>query len=91
VKFLSFATRTASSRLPQWERNAAPALSGNSKPSEIFKTKAEAGGEQLLFVWRGAIQVKDKTGSYSAGERTPSSLPGLPNWKSAARPGRTSL
>ena len=26
-------------------------------------------GEQLLFVWKGSIKVKDKTGSYSAGEK----------------------
>ena len=27
------------------------------------------GGEQLLFVWRGAIKVKDRNATYTAGER----------------------
>ena len=39
------------------------------KPAETFKTKVNADGEQLLFVCRGAIQVKDKAGTYSAGEK----------------------
>ena len=34
-----------------------------------FKTEVDAGGEELPFVWRGAIQVKDRAASYSAGEK----------------------
>ena len=39
------------------------------KPSESFTTRVSAGAEQFLFVWKGAIGVKDASGSYSAGER----------------------
>jgi mannose-6-phosphate isomerase-like protein (cupin superfamily) len=39
------------------------------KRSEHFATDVAAGGEQVLFVWKGALKVTDKTGSYRAGER----------------------
>jgi quercetin dioxygenase-like cupin family protein len=35
-----------------------------------FKSRVDEGAEELFFVWRGAIRVKDRKGvSYSAGER----------------------
>jgi quercetin dioxygenase-like cupin family protein len=39
------------------------------KKGQSFHAKAVAGGEQLLFVWKGAIRVKDAANSYTAGER----------------------
>ncbi len=40
------------------------------EPSKPLHTKVEAGGEQILFVWKGAITVTDKAGTkYTAGER----------------------
>jgi hypothetical protein len=39
------------------------------KTSDSFRTKVPSEGEQLLFVWRGAIQVKSADGVYTAGER----------------------
>jgi quercetin dioxygenase-like cupin family protein len=38
------------------------------KPAERFRAKVDAGGEMVLFVWKGAIEVKHKSGTYSAGE-----------------------
>ena len=61
------------------------------KPSEIFKTKVEAGGEQLLFVWRGAIQVKDKTGSYSAGEKDTVFITGPAELEVSGAPGQDAI
>jgi quercetin dioxygenase-like cupin family protein len=39
------------------------------KRAQAFKTEVAAGGEQVIFVWKGAIQVKDKSGEYKAGEK----------------------
>ena len=39
------------------------------KRSQGFTTDTDAGGEQVLFVWKGAIQVKDKSGTYTAGQK----------------------
>ena len=39
------------------------------KPKQKFKTEVKADGEQVLFVWRGAIRVKSNGRTYSAGER----------------------
>jgi quercetin dioxygenase-like cupin family protein len=39
------------------------------KRNQKFHTEVKAGGEQVLFVWRGALQVKDKSTTYTAGER----------------------
>ena len=39
------------------------------KKGQRFRTRVEADGEQVLFVWRGAIRVKDRSGVYNAGER----------------------
>lgn len=39
------------------------------KPNQSFRTKAAAAGEQVLFVWRGAIKVKHGANAYTAGER----------------------
>ena len=39
------------------------------KRSEHFTTDVAEGGEHVLFVWKGALKVKDKAGSYTAGEK----------------------
>jgi len=39
------------------------------KRNQKFRTEVKAGGEQVLFVWRGALRVKDKGTTYTAGER----------------------
>lgn len=39
------------------------------KRSEHFSTDAAAGGEQVLFVWKGALKVKDQSNTYTAGEK----------------------
>jgi mannose-6-phosphate isomerase-like protein (cupin superfamily) len=39
------------------------------KRGEKFTAEVGTEGEGLLFVWKGAIRVKDKSKSYAAGER----------------------
>ena len=39
------------------------------KRGEKFRTTVAEGGEQVLFVWRGALKARDKKTTYSAGER----------------------
>jgi mannose-6-phosphate isomerase-like protein (cupin superfamily) len=37
--------------------------------SESFMTDVNQDGEQVLFVWKGALKVKDKSNTYTAGEK----------------------
>ena len=39
------------------------------KPGEKFTTDVAEDGEQMLFVWKGALSVKSQHGVYTAGER----------------------
>ena len=39
------------------------------KRGEKFRTSVAEGGEQVLFVWRGALKARDRKTTYSAGER----------------------
>ena len=39
------------------------------KPGEKFSTDIAEDGEQMLFVWKGALSVKSPQGVYTAGER----------------------
>jgi len=39
------------------------------KRSEAFSTDVAVGGEQVLFVWKGAIKVKEQSNNYTAGEK----------------------
>ena len=39
------------------------------KKGEKFRTAVAVGGEQVLFVWRGALTVSDGAKTYRAGER----------------------
>jgi mannose-6-phosphate isomerase-like protein (cupin superfamily) len=39
------------------------------KKGQKFKTAVKAEGEQLLFVWKGALKVKSGGKEYAAGER----------------------
>jgi quercetin dioxygenase-like cupin family protein len=39
------------------------------KPGEKFSTQTAEGGEQMLFVWKGALAVKSANALHRAGER----------------------
>jgi quercetin dioxygenase-like cupin family protein len=69
VKFFSFADKNGFFTSPGMGSTNAAAAHRKLKPQQSFKTKVPASGEQLLFVFEGSIQVKDKSGSYQAGEK----------------------
>jgi len=39
------------------------------KRSQHFTTDVAAEGEQVIFVWKGGLKVKDKSGTFTAGEK----------------------
>ena len=69
VKFLKFEDKNGLVTSDAMGSKRAAFAHRKLKPKESFTTKVNAGGEQLLFVWKGAIGVKDAAGNYSAGER----------------------
>ncbi len=69
VKFLKFEARNDLVTSEAMGSKRAAFAHRKLNPSESFTTRVNAGGEQFLFVWKGAIGVKDSAGSYSAGER----------------------
>lgn len=69
VKYLNFAGKNGlvTSKAMGSERGAF--AHRQMKPAETFTTQVGAGDEQLLFVWKGNIQVKSAGGVHTAGER----------------------
>lgn len=69
VKFLGFADKNGLFTSPAMGSQRAAGAHLTLKPSQKFRTRVDADGEQLLFVWKGSIEVKDKNGTYTAGEK----------------------
>ena len=69
VKFGEFADRSGFFISPRMGAMRGAATYRKLKAGESFSASAGSGGELMLFVWKGAIQVKDKSSSYSAGEK----------------------
>ncbi|MEJ7606770.1 MAG: cupin domain-containing protein [Bryobacteraceae bacterium] len=69
VKFINFREKNGAFTSPQMGSNRATGSHRKLKRNQTFRTHVDADGEQLLFVWKGAIKVKDKTGEHLAGER----------------------
>ena len=69
VKFLNFDTRNGLVTSRQMGSLRAAFAHRKLKGSETLSTKVDAGDEQLLFVWKGSIEVKDKSGVHSAAEK----------------------
>ena len=69
VKYLNFQDKNGAFTNPEMGSKRASGSHRKLKHGETFHTKVDAEGEQVLFVWRGAIKVKDKKSEYSAGER----------------------
>ncbi len=69
VKFVDFANKNGFFTDPAMGSKRVAAAHRMLKQGETFGADVGAGGEGLLFVWRGAIRVKDKTTTYQAGER----------------------
>ncbi len=69
VKFANFREKNGAFTNPELGSHRAAGSHRRLKGNQSFRTKVPAEGEQLLFVWRGAIRVKDSAGTYTAGER----------------------
>ncbi len=69
VKFVDFASKNGFFTGPAMGSKRAAAAHRVLKQGETFVDDVGAGGEGLLFVWKGAIRVKDGARVYNAGER----------------------
>ncbi len=69
VKYVNFQEKNGPFTSSAIGSNRATGAHRKLKHNEKFKTSVAAEGEQLLFVWRGAIRVKDGKTTYTAGER----------------------
>lgn len=69
VKYVNFAQKNGFFTGPDLGSKRASGSHRKLKRNEKFRTRVEAEGEQLLFVWRGALKVKDRQITYLAGER----------------------
>jgi quercetin dioxygenase-like cupin family protein len=71
VKYVPFRARKAGAFTgPEQGSNRAAGIRRQLQPGTKFRTQVAAGGEELLFVWKGAVRVTDQAGKvYEAGER----------------------
>ena len=93
VKYLDFAHKNGRFTNTAMGSKRASGIHLSLKPGTHFNTKVEVGGEQFLFVWKGAIRVKDKAGAvYSAGEMDTVFIQGEAQLEvTSADPGETRL
>jgi mannose-6-phosphate isomerase-like protein (cupin superfamily) len=69
VKFVDFADKNGFFTGPAMGSKRVAAAHRVLKQGESFTADVGNDGEGLLFVWKGAIRVKDSVKSYNAGER----------------------
>jgi len=69
VQKIEFASQNGFFTGPAMGSKRAAGAHRKLKRSERFTTDVPQGGEQVLFVWKGALKVKDKSGTYTAGEK----------------------
>jgi quercetin dioxygenase-like cupin family protein len=69
VKYVNFRAKNSAFTDKKLGSERASGLHRKLKRGEKFKTTVAEGGEQVLFVWRGALKVNDGTKLYAAGER----------------------
>lgn len=69
VKFVNFRQKNGAFTNRQLGSERATGIHRRLKRHESFRTSVSEGGEQVLFVWRGALKVSDGKMTYSAGER----------------------
>ena len=69
VKKIEFASKDGFFTGPAMGSKQAAGAHRKLKRSQSFTTDVAEGGEQVLFVWKGGLKVKDKSGNYAAGEK----------------------
>ena len=69
VKYVNFSAKNGAFTDRKLGSKRASGIHRKLKRGEKFRTTVAEGGEQVLFVWRGALKVRDQKTTYSAGER----------------------
>ena len=69
VKYVNFGARNGPFTDRKLGSTRASGVHRKLKRGEKFRTSVAEGGEQVLFVWRGALKARDQKTTYSAGER----------------------
>jgi quercetin dioxygenase-like cupin family protein len=69
VKFVNFSNQNGRFTHPGMGSQRAAAAHRKLKRGDTFRAQGAAGGEQLLFVWRGAIEVKHDGAVHKVGEK----------------------
>ena len=69
VKFVNFGKRNGAFTNRKLGSERATGSHRKLKRGDKFPATVAEGGEQVLFVWRGAVKVSDGTKTYTAGER----------------------
>ena len=69
VKYMSFRAKNGAFLGPADGAERITASRWKLKRGEKFRTSVDADGEQVLFVFKGAIRLQDKSGVQTAGER----------------------
>jgi len=87
VKYVRFDDKNGSFTSPAMGARRGAGAHRKLGPSESFPGQVEAGGEQVLFVWKGVIQVKDKNGSYQAEEKDAVFIQGPAEFTVSGAPG----
>ena len=91
VKFLTFSDKNGFFTSPATGSHRVSGAHRKLKPSETFRTKVDGDGEQLFFVLQGSIHVRDKSGSYYAGEKDTVFITGPAELEISGGPGETRL
>lgn len=69
VKYVRFDDKNGAFTSPAMGAKLGAGAHRKLKSSESFKTKVPAGGEQVLFVWKGGIAVSDGKSTHKAAEK----------------------
>ena len=69
VKYVNFSAKNGPFTDRKLGSERASGVHRKLKRGENFRTSVAEGGEQVLFVWRGALKARDQKTTYSAGER----------------------
>ena len=69
VKYVNFSVKNGPFTDRKLGSERASGVHRMLKRGENFRTSVAEGGEQVLFVWRGALKARDQKTTYSAGER----------------------
>ena len=92
VKYTKFADKNGQVTSPATGAQRGAFAHRKLKPSETFRARVAPEGEHVLFVWSGAIRIKDSAGAYTAGEKDTVFITGPAEFEvTAASEGQTTV